>query len=219
MVVIVAVVVILGVLVVNRSQRPGGEPAEASRTVEGHALLEAADGKVTVVEFLDYQCPACAAFYSNVINGLEHDYAGRITLVVRNFPIQKHPLAVPAARMAEAAAMQGKYRQMYHALYDNYDSWALSPGGDEPSADLGRAQARFDELARQLGLDLDRLHRDADSDHASRRIEADRAAGVRAGVSGTPTIFVNGVEFSAGESSFAEFDSRFRARIDRALGR
>jgi protein-disulfide isomerase len=62
---------------------------------------------------------------------LEQDYAGRITFVARNFPPNNHPPAVPAAQAAEAAAVQGKYREMYDALYDTYASWALQPDGEQ----------------------------------------------------------------------------------------
>lgn len=107
----------------------GGNAADVLRRPDSHTLLAAPDNKVTVVEFLDYQCPACAGYYMNITKKLEKDYAGRITFVTRNFPLEMHPLAVPAARTAEAAAMQGKYREMYQALYDNYLSWARTADG------------------------------------------------------------------------------------------
>ncbi|WP_245975488.1 DsbA family protein [Amycolatopsis palatopharyngis] len=227
-VMLVAAVVIGGVLLFNRTDASdnasqggasqGADPvaADVLRKPDSHTLLEAPDDKVTVVEFLDYQCPACAGYYMNITKKLEKDYAGQITFVTRNFPLEMHPLAVPAARAAEAAALQGKYSEMYHALYDNYQSWARSAGG-EASGDPEQAQARFDEFARQIGLDLDRFHRDMNSEEVTQRIERDKADGETAGVSGTPTIFINGMKFTPEGDTFAAVDAQLRARLDEAL--
>jgi protein-disulfide isomerase len=222
--VVVAVVVIGGVLLANRDDPQatggasgGGAAADVLRDPDSHTLLEAADGKVTVVEFLDYQCPACAGYYHNITKELERDYAGQITFVTRNFPLEMHPLAVPAARAAEAAAAQGRYREMYHALYNNYAAWARSPDGSRPSADLAQAQAHFDGFARQIGLDLEQFHRNLNSPEITQRIERDRADGNTAGVSGTPTIFINGAKFTGTGNTFAEVDQQLRAQIDEAL--
>ncbi len=224
-VLVIAVAVIGGVLVVNRDnpsaagQASGGGAvaADVLHRPDSHLLVEAADAKVTVVEFLDYQCPACAGYYRNITKKLEQDYAGRITFVARNFPLMNHPLAVPAAQAAEAAAIQGKYRQMYDALYDTYASWALQPDGKQLSSDLAHAQVHFDALARQIGLDLDRFHRDSNSAEIGQRIERDRADGTTAGVNGTPTIFVNGNKFAGTGNTWAEIDQQLRALIDQEL--
>jgi protein-disulfide isomerase len=220
-VLVVAVAVIGGVLLVNRDspagQASGGVAAEVLHRPDSHLLSEAADVKVTVVEFLDYQCPACAGYYQNITKKLEQDYAGRITFVARNFPLKNHPLAVPAAQAAEAAAIQGRYREMYHALYDTYASWALQPDDKQLSSDLARAQVHFDALARQIGLDLDRFHRDSNSAEIGQRIERDRADGTTAGVNGTPTIFVNGNKFAPTGNTWADVDQQLRALIDQEL--
>ena len=220
-VLVVAVAVIGGVLLVNRDnpagQASGGVAAEVLHRPDSHLLSEAADAKVTVVEFLDYQCPACAGYYRNITKKLEQDYAGRITFVARNFPLKNHPLAVPAAQAAEAAAVQGKYREMYDALYDTYASWALQPDGKQLSSDLAHAQVHFDALARQIGLDLDRFHRDSNSAEIGQRIDRDLDDGATAGVNGTPTIFVNGTKFSGTGKTWAEIDQQLRALIDQEL--
>ncbi|GAB3562460.1 thioredoxin domain-containing protein [Amycolatopsis endophytica] len=214
-VVVVAAVVFGGVLL---SQRDGD--ADASAPLSGpdsNTLTQAADGRVTVVEFLDYQCPACAGYYASVTRKLEQDYAGRITFVTRNFPLEMHPLAVQAAQAAEAAALQGRYREMYHALYDNYQDWAIAPGGSEVSSDTARAATLFGTYARDLGLDLGRFHADATSDAVRQRIDTDRADGQRAGVTSTPTIFVDGARFDPAGGSYAEVDAQLRGQIDEAL--
>ncbi|MBB3663616.1 MULTISPECIES: DsbA family protein [Prauserella salsuginis group] len=227
-VLLAAAVVFGGVLLFNGSKSDGADgtrsggstvAADVLRKPDSNTLLDKPGAEVTIVEFLDYQCPACAGYYKKITKKLEEDYAGRITFVTRNFPLDMHPLAVPAARAAEAAALQGKYREMYHELYDNYLSWARTADGSQASADLNGAQARFDEFARRIGLDLDRFHRDLNSETVTQRIERDRADGRRAGVSGTPTIFVNGSEFSPSGETFADVEEQLREQIEQELAR
>jgi protein-disulfide isomerase len=223
-VLIVAIAVIGGVLVFHGdNNKQGGAAsaarAEALRKPDSHTLSEARGDKVTVVEFLDYQCPSCAAYYKNLTKQIEHEYAGRITFVTRNFPLDVHPLAMPAGQAAEAAALQGKYQQMYRALFDQYDSWAVASDGENVSQDEQRARARFDEFGRQIGLDLARFHQDMASPQVTERIERDKADGQKAGVSGTPTLFINGKQFEASGQTFQDVAGQFRAEIDKELAR
>lgn len=223
---LLAVVVVGGVLLLNRSDDPdpgdsGGTasiPSELRAGPDGNTLTEAADGKVTVVEFLDYQCPACAAYYANVTGKIETDYADRITFVTRNFPLAMHPLARQSAQAAEAAAAQGRYREMYHQLYDNYEQWALVPDGQQVSDDAARATTLFDSYATAIGLDLDRFHTDAASAAVEQRVDTGVAAGEQVGVSSTPTLFVNGEKFEPRAETFADVDRELRDLLDKALG-
>ncbi|MGI8307452.1 DsbA family protein [Saccharopolyspora hattusasensis] len=227
-VVVVAVVVIGGVLLFNRggadntsSGSSGGGNAVAAeilRKPDSNVLTSAPDDRVTVVEFLDYQCPACHTYYSVLTKQVEKDYAGKITFVVRNFPLRMHPLARPAAQAAEAAALQGKFNEMYHALYDNYDAWALAADGQNVSTDEAKARGLFDQYAQQIGLDLDKFHQDMNSPQVNAKIDADVADGNKAGVSGTPTIFINGKQFDQGNIETVEqLNNAFRGELDKEL--
>ncbi|WP_092529665.1 DsbA family protein [Amycolatopsis arida] len=218
-VLVVAVVVIGGVLLANRD---GGSAEGVSSEVlrpEGSHTLTTADTGVYLVEFLDYQCPACAGYYKNVTKQLEQDYAGRITFVTRNFPLDMHPLAMLGASAAEAAALQGKYQEMYHALFDNWNDWAVAPDGQGLGDDEQRARAAFDRFAQQIGLDLEKFHADMESPAVRLRIEAGKADGNKAGVKGTPTLFVNGQKFEPTAQDYAGVDRQLRERIDEALAR
>lgn len=221
-VVVLAVAVIGGILLTNGSdgaaEDTGATSGELRAGPDRNTLTKVGGDKVTVVEFLDYQCPACAAYYGNITKKLESDYAGRITFVTRNFPLTAHPLAVPAARVAEAAAAQGKYGEMYHQLYDNYQQWAIAQDGKQVSDDLQRATTLFDQYAATIGLDLDRFHTDLASTAVQHRIDTDRAAGEKLGVSSTPTIYVNGEQFRPQGDSFADADRQLRDQLDNALG-
>lgn len=235
-IVVVAAVVIGGVLLFNRSEEDnsgggGGDgggggggggaiPTELRVQPDSNLLSEAEgadDGKVTIVEFLDYQCPACAAYYTNVTKQLEADYAGRITFVTRNFPLDSHPLAQQAARVAEAAALQGRYKEMYHQLYDNYEQWAVSEDGREVSDDAQRATTLFEGYATTIGLDLAQYQAALTDPSVQERIDADAAAGRKVGVDQTPTFFVNGEKFQPTGDKFSDVANQLREQIDAAL--
>ncbi|MEV6226632.1 thioredoxin domain-containing protein [Saccharopolyspora shandongensis] len=223
-VVVVAIVVIGGVLLFNRSgseNNASSGPAVAAeilRKPDSHVLTSAPDDKVTVVEFLDYQCPGCHSYYSGLTKQVEKDYAGKITFITRNFPLDMHPLARPAAQASEAAAVQGKYKEMYHALYDNYEAWALAPDGQNVSTDEAKARGLFDQYAQQLGLDVDKFRQDMNSPQVNAKIDADVADGEKAGVQGTPTIFINGKEFDASNvQTFQQLNDAFRGEVEKEL--
>jgi protein-disulfide isomerase len=229
-IVVVAAVVIGGVLLFSGSGEDdsgGGDggggggtvPTELRVQSDSNLLAEAegADaGKVTIVEFLDYQCPACAAYYMNVTKQLEADYAGRITFVTRNFPLDSHPLGQQAARAAEAAALQGRYKEMYHQLYDNYEQWAVN--GQQVSDDAERAATLFEGYATAIGLDLAQYEAALTSPSVQERIDADVAAGRKVGVDSTPTFFVNGEKFVPEGDQFSDVADQLREQIDAALG-
>ena len=215
-VVVVAAVVIGLVLVAGRSDG-GGSTNETLRPSGSHTLSQVAGDKVTLVEFLDFQCPACASFYTGITKKLEEDYEGRFTFVPRNFPLSSHALAVPAARAAEAGGKQGKYAEMYHALYDNYESWALEADGQSTSDDLARATAKFEEFATAAGLDLARFRADVASPEVQAIIDQGMADGRKLNVTSTPTFFVNGEKFTPQGDTVADIDRELRARIDAEL--
>ena len=212
---VLAVAVFGGILL---SQRGAEDDASAALVPAGaHTLSEVDGGKVTLVEFLDFQCPACSAYYNGVTKKLEQDYQGRITIVTRNFPLEMHPLAVPAAQAAEAAAKQGKYAEMYHALYDNFDRWAVD--GQSTSSDRDRAVTLFEEFAAAAGLDTKKFRTDMDSADVQAVIDRDLADGRKLDVQSTPTFFLNGEKFQPSGQSFADIDAELRAKIDEALAR
>lgn len=138
---------------------------------------------LTLVEYGDYQCPYCAAAHVNV--RLVQDQLGpRLRFVFRNFPLtQVHPLAELAAEAAESAGAQGKFWQMHDALYENQP--ALSP-------------ELIVALAQGLGLDIERFNEDLASGRFRERVKRDFMGGVRSGVAGTPTFFINGERYEGG---------------------
>jgi protein-disulfide isomerase len=136
-----------------------------------------ADAPVTLVQYGDYECPYCGAAYP-IIKEVQARMGGRLRFVFRNFPITtSHPHAEQAAEAAEAAASQGKFWPMHDLLYEN------------------QRHLLDDDLhgyAEQLGLDVELFDTElAEHVHAP-RIHEDFMSGVRSGVNGTPTFYVNG---------------------------
>lgn len=151
-----------------------------------HRLSTAADGKVTFVEFLDFECEACRAAFP-VIEQLRKEYAGRVTFVVRYFPIPSHFNAERAARAVEAASKQGKFEAMYRKMYATQQNWGE---GKTPADDTFRG------FAQELGLDLAAYDKAYNDPATLRRVKEDVADGTALGVQGTPTFFLNGTKLT-----------------------
>jgi protein-disulfide isomerase len=136
-----------------------------------------ADAAVTLVEYGDYECPYCGAAYP-IVKEVQARMGERLRFVFRNFPIStSHPHAEQAAEAAEAAAAQGSFWEMHDVLYEN------------------QKRLRDEDLrgyAEKLGLDVERFDTEL-ADHAhGDRVHEDFLTGVRSGVNGTPTFYING---------------------------
>ena len=132
---------------------------------------------VILVEYGDYQCPHCGMAYP-IVKEVQKRFGKRLAFVFRNFPLnQIHPEAEDAAETAEFAAAQGKFWEMHDGIFEN-------------QAELGRPLLL--ELAEKLGLASDALDRALDDGKYTERVKEDFVGGVRSGVNGTPTFFING---------------------------
>ena len=139
-----------------------------------------ADAPVTLVEYGDYECPHCGRAYP-IVKAVQKVLGPRLRFVYRNFPLSEaHPNAENAAEAAEAAGAQGKFWEMHDALFEHQR--ALQP----------RHLAAY---AAGLGLDAERLAEELDSHVYAARVREDFRSGVRSGVNGTPTFFLNGARF------------------------
>ncbi|MFF1819855.1 DsbA family protein [Kribbella sp. NPDC058245] len=183
-----AFILIAGVLVaVKANDKPAASPVSEGRVdslvrADSHKLDVAADGKATFVEFLDFECESCGAAFP-VVEQLRKTYAGKVTFVVRYFPLPGHFNAERAARAVEAAAKQDKFEQMYQKMYETQAEW----GEQRVPAD-----DRFRGYAEELGLDVVAWDKDYADPATLERIKRDIADGEALGVTGTPTFFLNG---------------------------
>ncbi|GHH41640.1 DsbA family protein [Lentzea cavernae] len=145
---------------------------------------------VTVVEYLDLECPSCRAAFPGV-ERLKTEYGERVTFDVRHFPIPSHRNAELAAVAVEAAGAQGKRDEMFRLMFDAQQEW----GGQQTSQ-----RAVFAGFAQQLGLDQAAFDKALDDSALRERVLAQRAEGSKAGVTGTPTFFINGTKFTGAPS-------------------
>lgn len=131
---------------------------------------------VTVVEFADFQCPFCSTTVP-MLDGLVRDFGANVRVVFKHYPLAIHSNADLAARAAVAAQNQGRFWEMHHKLFENQRALTAP---------------ELEQHARDVGLDLARFRADIASAETGARIKRSIAEGNRIGVSGTPSIFVNG---------------------------
>lgn len=137
---------------------------------------------VSVVEFGDFQCPACAAA-APIVKTIIEKNRDKVYFVFRHYPLANHKNARDAARAAEAAGSQGKFFEMHDMLYERQKEWAES---DKP-------KEIFEKYASDIGLDLDKFKNDFGV--GAENINADFALGNKSGVNSTPTFFINGQKY------------------------
>ena len=148
------------------------------------------DAPVTLVEYGDYECPYCGMAHP-IVKRAQQELGNRLRFIFRNFPLaEAHPHARLAAQAAEAAAAQGKFWEMNDMLFEHQDRLELQ--------DLVG-------YAKTLGLDIRQFQRDLEAGTYAKRVRDDFRNGVRSGVNGTPTFFVNGERYNgswANEEAF-----------------
>ncbi|MFH5210119.1 DsbA family protein [Antrihabitans sp. NCIMB 15449] len=200
------IVALAALLLTNRTTDDGdyvvGDRSAAIVRADSHRLSDVADGKVTFVEFLDFECEACGAMFP-VVEQLRRDYGDRVNFVVRYFPLPSHFNAERAARAVEAAARQGQFEQMYKKMYETQSEWAEQR---TPKDELFRG------YASELGLEMTAFDSAYTDSATLDRIRIDVADGEALGVKGTPTFFVNGTQIKP-----RSYDDLTNA-LDAALG-
>ncbi len=208
-VIIVAVLVFGGLAIWKYSSSPTTSVTSQDPLLEVRAndwVRGDAHAPVTLVEYTDFQCPACGAYYP-VVEQLLKDMEGKLKVVIRHYPLlQVHPNALPAARAAEAAGRQGKFFEMYDLLFGNQQEWSTAA---DPSKSI------FPSYAGKIGLDIEKFRSDLADSTIDSAINADRESGNSLNIEGTPTFFLNG-EKIANPKSAEEFKSLVEAAAKKA---
>ena len=200
----VLVIVVAGMIALFAiANKNAGAPAVGDKTkITRPNSHSEGTGSIQLVEFGDYECPACGAAYPNV-KQLMKDYDGKVTLYFRNFPLTNiHPNATIGAEAAEAAGDQGKYWEMHDMLYDNQKDWSVAT--DPTSKLIGYAQ--------QLKLDTTKFQNALTNKEFQSVIDQDTADGTALGIQGTPTFYFNGVQFT-GDSSYASLSQEVNSLL------
>lgn len=175
--------------------KPGSNvPTQADAVTDQDWTRGSRQAKVTLIEYADFQCPACGAYHP-IVKELEKEFGDRLLVVYRNFPLsQIHNNARPAAFAAGAAGLQGKFWEMHDKIFENQRAWS----------DLADPMAEFSKYAQDIGLDVERFKQDMRTKVVTDKVNADYAGGQNAGVNSTPTFFINGtkIENPRGYESF-----------------
>jgi protein-disulfide isomerase len=155
------------------------------------------DAPVTIIAFTDYQCPSCAAMHPQ-LERLVKEYGDKVRLVTRDFPLSQHTEAFKAAEAAEAARDQGKYWEYIQILLRNQSALTVD---------------KLKGYASELALDRTRFDSALDSGKFAESVQRDIEDGMRLGINGTPTIFINGRRVSAKDYDElkASVDAAFKA--------
>jgi len=160
-------------------------------------------GFVTFEEFGDYQCPPCGAIHPD-IKKIKAEFGDKIKFVFRHFPLtQMHPNARAAAHAAVAAGRQGKFWEMHDLLYENQAVWSELP-------DIRPIVINF---ARQIGIDTNQFVKDMDGMEVSATVYEDYQRGLSMGVTGTPTIFLNGQMLETEQTTLENLRQEINRRL------
>jgi len=161
------------------------------------------DAKVKLVEYSDFQCPACGAYYP-LVKQLTEEFGDQVEFTYRHFPLsQIHANADLAARAAESAGRQGKFWEMHDKLFENQQTWS----------ELKNPQKVFVDYAGSLGMASEQLEQDIDSKEVKEKVKADYKSGIDSRVNGTPTFFLNGKKL-ANPKNYGEFRNFITAELE-----
>jgi protein-disulfide isomerase len=140
------------------------------------------EAKLRIVEFGDYQCPACG-YYHPIVKGIMEEFSDDVYFVFRHFPlVNAHQFATMAASAAEAAGRQGKYWEMHDLIMSNQQTWSR-----------GMASSTFLRYARELGLNDVQFQQDVRNPEILAKIERDFNTGIQLNINSVPSFFFNGV--------------------------
>ncbi len=187
-------ILVVGVFLVTKSSNTQTTvtAVDASLLIRDNSNKQVgSNSKVTVVEFGDFQCPACGSVHP-LIKQIVADNKDNMTLVYRNFPLSQHANAQIAAEAAEAAGEQGKYWEMHDLLYEKQEEWSEN----KKPLDI------FVSYANALQLDVNKFKQSINENKFAQKILADQTDGNALGVNSTPTFYIDGIKFSGDYNNF-----------------
>ena len=199
---IVAVVALIAVFVGIDSaskQRAPNNPSDQNNSIDGvkeddHVKGGNFSSPVTIIEYSDFQCPACAAYYP-ITKKIFETNGAKVQFVYRYFPLESiHANALPASQAAEAAGKQNKFWEMHDLLFERQKEWS----NEKSPRDI------FARYAGELRLNTGNFIADFENPATKDRIQKDYQSGTRARIEGTPTFFINGAKID-NPRSYDEF--------------
>ena len=203
----------------NVATAPQAAPQPTQQTKEIKALLQGAAGTqgnqnapIVIIEYSDYQCPFCRAWFENSKSQLDKEYieTGKVLLVYKDFPLSFHPMAPTYAEAARCADDQGKYWEMHDKIFEEQGKL-----GQGTISNLTKDDVK--KWAQDLGLNTSKFNQCLDSDKYASQIKANEDEGVQVGVSGTPSFVIGKADGTGQLIVGAQPYSVFKSAIDNLL--
>jgi len=204
---IATVLSLWGIITLLNAGAPPRTPATVPQITSKDIAMGLKSAKVSLVEYADFQCPACG-LYHPILKKLLSEYnstpgvgtyltpgVGRVFFVYRFFPLPMHQNGRISAQAAYAAYAQGKFWEMHDMLFEHQNDWAQSSD----------AQSIFVNYAKQLGLDTGKFQSDMNADSTKKFIQQEEDTGTNAGVNSTPTFFLNGKQILDNPAGYDAF--------------
>lgn len=211
----VCVVVLGGLVALSRGNQTDVSKINETKVIAASAengniadhVFGNADSKVLLIEYGDYQCPACGSAYPN-LKSLSEEFKDKLAFVFRNLPLTSiHPNARAGAAAAEAAGLQGKFWEMHNKLYEEQNSWS--------NASTENRLGFFESYAKAVGVkDIEKFKTDMDGKAVADKIGFDMALAKKINASATPTILLDGKKI---ESDVWSDKAKFKTEIENAL--
>ncbi|MBI2031772.1 MAG: thioredoxin domain-containing protein [Candidatus Levybacteria bacterium] len=202
--VFILIVSVWGLIQIANSPQTNPELVKLPPITSSDIAIGNPKAKAVLVEYADFQCPACAA-YQPFVNQLIIDFKDNIYFVYRFFPlIQTHKNAMISAQAGFAAHKQGKFWEMDNLLYTDQKSWE----------NASNAKEIFIDYASKLKLDMEKFQADLESDEGKKIINEQYSQGLSIGVNSTPTFFLNGVKIQ-NPRSYNDFKQLVQNEIDK----
>ena len=196
---------VIGLLIVASGSTTTIEvPSSVSQISETDHVKGTRDASVVLIEYSDFECPACAS-YASLLDEVMDEFDNHVAFAYRHFPLDIHDKAKPAVRAAEAAGLQGKFWEMHDMLFENQRFWESATDVIEP----------FTAYAKTIGLDEEKFLNDYDSSALKNFADDAESAARDLDLTYTPTIILNG-EVINNPGSYDEFRSIIRDAIESA---
>ncbi len=198
--VVVLALIVWGLIAAMNKAPQLGKLLEPAPVTAADHVRGPATAPVTLIEYGDFQCPACAVYFP-IVERIYNEASTSVRLVFRHFPLSQHANAIPAAKASEAASLQGKFWEMFAKLYENQSEWS----------EVADASPIFAKYAADIGLDVAKFTSDSALATLAASIQADEDEGIHIGINHTPTFFLNGKEITP--NTYADF----KTLIDSAI--
>lgn len=159
---------------------------------------------ITITEYSDYQCPACAQFHP-MVKKLKDNFGDQIQLNLKFYPLNNHQFAALAARAAQSAKNQGKFREMHNLLYENQKHWSSSIN----------PMPIFERYAKKLDLDIEQFRNDINAAETQKAVMQDKEEGREAGVDSTPTFIIDGQQLQNLPRTYSKFEEIVQQHLNK----